>query len=78
MKFKRGFVMMKSQRLMFFATVSVACMTRGGAVWADPAPAAEGLEEVVVTAQKRAQNIQSVPISMIAVSGETRWPSPAW
>ena len=29
------------------------------------------LEEVVVTAQKREQNIQDVPISIIAISGET-------
>jgi iron complex outermembrane receptor protein len=34
--------------------------------------AAEGvLEEVIVTAQKRAQNIQDVPISITALSGET-------
>lgn len=30
-----------------------------------------GLEEIVVTAQKRSENVQSVPISIIAVSGET-------
>ena len=29
------------------------------------------LEEIVVTAQKREQNIQSVPLSILSVSGET-------
>lgn len=31
---------------------------------------AQGLEEIVVTAQKRAENIQDVPISVAAISGE--------
>jgi iron complex outermembrane receptor protein len=30
----------------------------------------EGVETIVVTAQKRAQNMQDVPISMVAVSGD--------
>jgi len=29
------------------------------------------LEEVMVTAQKRTENLQDVPISIIAMSGET-------
>ncbi|MEA3299661.1 MAG: TonB-dependent receptor [Pseudomonadota bacterium] len=32
--------------------------------------AAQGLEEIVVTAQKRAENIQDVPISVAAISGD--------
>src|SRR6185436_9383394 len=32
------------------------------------APEAAGVEEVVVTAQKRAENIQDVPLSIMAVS----------
>ena len=31
---------------------------------------AQALEEVIVTAQKRAQNLQDVPISVSAVQGE--------
>ena len=38
--------------------------------WAQTAPAEEGLEEVVVTAQKRPEKLQKVPISVVAVSGE--------
>src|SRR5271170_2082558 len=32
--------------------------------------AAEGLQEVVVTAQKREQNLQKVPIAITALSGD--------
>lgn len=35
------------------------------------APEAEGLQEVTVTAQRRAQNLESVPISVDTVSGES-------
>lgn len=44
-------------------------------VEADAAAAAEPrrpqLDEIVVTAQKRAENVQDVPISVSALSGET-------
>ena len=36
----------------------------------DPAPAARTVEEIVVTAQKKAENIEQVPISITAVSGD--------
>ena len=35
------------------------------------APAQGKVEEIVVTAQKRAENIQNVPLSIVAVSGQT-------
>jgi iron complex outermembrane receptor protein len=35
-----------------------------------PAVAQEGLEEIVVTAQRRAQNLQEVPISIVAITGD--------
>src|SRR5262245_22333620 len=50
-----------------------ACLSPGAAFAADAAAApadeaATGVEEVVVTAQKRAENIQDVPLSIMAVS----------
>ena len=43
---------------------AVACLSYGSGSFAQAT-----LEEVVVTAQKRAQNIQDVPISITAFSG---------
>ena len=44
--------------------ISSACLAVSGtaAIAADSA----GIEEVIVTAQKRAQNLQDVPVSMVA------------
>lgn len=41
-----------------------------GSVWAQTAANAPILSEIIVTAQKREQNIQDVPISVIALSGQ--------
>ena len=38
---------------------------------AGPQPAQQQLQEVVVTAQKRSENVQTVPISMTALTGKS-------
>ena len=53
------------------AVLSVAFLTVAGASDSFAQGEARGvLEEVVVTAQKRSQSAQDVPISIVAVSGE--------
>jgi len=54
---------------LYFAATSMAALMAAPAV-AQAQPAAEGarLEEIVVTAQKREESLQSVPISISAVS----------
>jgi iron complex outermembrane receptor protein len=37
----------------------------------DTSSASQTLEEIVVTAQKRAENVQNVPLPIVAVSGQT-------
>ena len=51
-------------------TAIIALSLSAGAAIAQTAPPAEGLEEIIVTAQKREENIQQVPVSVAAVSGE--------
>jgi len=46
-----------------------ACLTFCSTAFADDTPQAQ-LEEVVVTAQKRTENLQNVPIAVTVVSGE--------
>lgn len=54
--------------LLAFSAPAFAQGQQAAASTAQGAPAG-GLEEIVVTAQKRAENLQSVPISVAAVSG---------
>src|ERR1700760_738633 len=52
-------------------SVTLACAA-SAPNWAQtPAPPADQLEDVVVTAQRRAEKLQDVPISMSAVTGAT-------
>jgi iron complex outermembrane receptor protein len=44
--------------------------TLSGSGWAADTPSQPALTEIIVTAQKRQQNIQDVPVSVMAVSGQ--------
>ena len=61
-----GETVMKRHLLLASAAILVI-----GTPAAAQSTASVGLEEVVVTAQKRAENVQDVPISVTAFSGET-------
>jgi iron complex outermembrane recepter protein len=63
-----------SRKFMLLAGVSTVLMATP--VFAQSAPPAEadadaGLEEIIVTAQKREQNLQNVPVSVTALSAES-------
>lgn len=66
---------MNRHRMGLFAAVwavaSVAVPAAAEAAEAADASNASAIEELVVTAQKRSENIQDVPISIVAISGET-------
>src|SRR3954454_17914252 len=49
----------------------LAAHAASAALAADEAPAATGISEVVVTAQRRSENIQDVPIAIQAFSGDS-------
>src|SRR5512140_2921744 len=54
------------------AVAAVLAAAPAQVVWAQAAPATSGgLEEVIVTAQRRTENLQDVPVSIQALSGDT-------
>lgn len=59
---------MDTKKLILFAGSSVLGFVTPA--WAQEAAADSEGEEIVVTAQKRAENVQSVPVSIAAFSGE--------
>jgi iron complex outermembrane receptor protein len=60
-----------SRKFMLLAGVSTALIaTPAFAQSAPPAEAETGLEEIVVTAQKREENLQDVPVSVTAIGAE--------
>ena len=54
-----------------FAAIATAWAGQAMAADAPPASAAPTVEEIVVTAQKRSENLQDVPIAITALTGET-------
>ena len=53
-----------------FATATPAFAQATGDTPAPTANASDGLDEIVVTAQRRAENLQDVPLSITAIGGE--------
>src|SRR3712207_4938253 len=60
-----------SVRLLGGAATLLATTALSGGALAQVAGGNEGVEEIVVTAQKRAENLQDVPISVTALGNET-------
>ncbi len=60
----------KSLALIAAAVAAALSTTMGGVASAQGAPATGGLEEVTVTAQRREQSLQDVPIAISAFSAE--------
>jgi iron complex outermembrane receptor protein len=72
MKIRRGLVMVS--RFMLVLSVSAAALTAAPALAQTTAPSptpTAAVGEVIVTAQRRSENLQSVPIAVTALSPET-------
>jgi outer membrane receptor protein involved in Fe transport len=67
---KKGFYLSASA-CVALAVASVAVPSAACAQEAEQAGASEGADEIIVTAQRRAQSLQDVPISIAVASGET-------
>ncbi|MBR9908782.1 MAG: TonB-dependent receptor [Gammaproteobacteria bacterium] len=60
---------MNRKRLAAAITFAVVASPLSGLSWAQQAGNNEGLEEIIVTAQKREQSLQKVPVSITALTG---------
>lgn len=58
-------------KLQMHGVRALVLVVISGPAPAQTQPQAAGLEEIVVTAQRRSENLQTVPISMDAITGET-------
>lgn len=67
---KAGFLG-RSAHCALIAMSAIGWTTRASAQDAAPQADTQGLEEIVVTAQRRAQNLQDVPVAVTAFTGET-------
>lgn len=63
--------MTKYTRAGLMAAASVLTCPIAGQAWAQSAEGASAVEEVVITARKREEAVQDVPVSVFAASGET-------
>jgi len=59
---------MPSRGISLFLAITAAFA--GAQAWAADASSAPALEEIIVTAQKRSENLQDVPISVVAISAQ--------
>jgi len=59
---------MPSRGISLFLAITAAFA--GAEAWAADASSAPALEEIIVTAQKRSENLQDVPISVVAISAQ--------
>ena len=59
------------KRTALASAVSLACGSLPGVVLAEDAESADAMEEVIVTATRRANNLQDVPLSIQAITDET-------
>jgi iron complex outermembrane receptor protein len=54
-----------------FSALAATALFAAPALAQQEAPAGQGLEEIVVTAEKREENLQNVPIAVTAMTGDT-------
>ena len=57
-------------RMAVAGLASISAGLLGGGAWAQDTSGQPQLTEIIVTAQKRAQNLQDVPVSVVALSAE--------